>query len=427
MIAGRSRGCRSRWLQGLKMVALAIPGCGGPDGAVNPPQPCDRPLVVDQCPPAPPPPPVAIVVGEVRDDFTTKPVPGATVAIGSRTAATGQDGRFQFDSVPIGAPQVSVTAPGFETWSQPAAVQSPSTVLSINVVRANSRFETDGFLLYLPPPGTTIRGVFLHLYGNTGDSRPLIRGDLAFYQGHPFAGDVAGFRRRMIAFAGENNFALMGAATVNGDTVPSTTTRLLQSIETVSSRSGRLELATAALIINGHSLGGCIGYRMAVQAPERVIGFITAKSTCMGPDNASTRLVPGYLIHGELDHPEILEVLKTTFERNRSLGAPWAFVIEPGAYHATVANHDLLFNWLADVASRRLPPVITPGTSVTLRSIDERSGWLGDSNGFAISAWSCYTGKLTEASWFPSERTARDWLGMISRGTPAPVIPCGGS
>ncbi len=155
------------------------------------------------------------------------------------------------------------------------------------------------------------------------------------------------------------------------------------------------------------------------------MGFFSEKGTqCLHDDGATAVSVAGYLVFGGNDEtPGAEAAIKGAFERNRARGAPWAYAVEPGAGHTIVRNLDLLFNWLNDVTARRLPDISTPGAP--LRSLDERSGWLGEMNAYAIGSWTCYTANRLAASWFPSERTAKDWQGMISRGATTTVIPCG--
>jgi dienelactone hydrolase len=232
----------------------------------------------------------------------------------------------------------------------------------------------------------------------------------------------------MFEFARTHGLALMGTQLAFADTVPEFYARVLEAIRTVSNLSGRDELASAAIAIHGFALGGCVAYGMAATHPDRVMGFIAEKGgLCLHHDGAPANTVAGYLIYGALDPTVGVESgIRSAFERNRARGAPWAFGIEWDGGHTLLRNHDLLFNWLSDVVTRRTPDVITPGAPVTLRLLDQATGWLGDLSTFVVAGWSCYTANKNTASWFPSERTAKDWQGMISRGTTTTIIRCGG-
>ena len=400
------------------MVLLA---CGGGGPGASP--------VAPPSPPAPPvPPALAALHGVVREDFSGDSVPGATITVGSNSVTAGPDGRFQINGVPVGTPVVTVTAAGFTPYSQNVPTTAPASFVTITVMRADAMFEDGGVLLYLPPGPATIRGIFLHLYGNTNDSRPLLRGQLSFYQGNfaGFVGDVTSYRRGMLAFARANGLALMGAAVTSVDQRPDTYVKMLEALTSISVQSGRPELAHVPIVVHGMSLGGCIAYEMAVHHPDRVIGFIAAKSPCLALDGAPARSVPGYLILGGADpFPGIAEHIAKTYEQNRTKGAVWAFGIERDGGHTMVANHALLFNWMTDVVNRRLPAVIIPGAPVVLLAVDAATGWLGDQSAFAIAAYRCYGGNASSASWLPSERSAREWQEMISRGATTTVTTCG--
>jgi hypothetical protein len=62
------------------------------------------------------------------------------------------------DSVPVGSPLVTVTAAGFDPYAQNLPTRAPASFVTIVVVRANTMFESGGFLMYLPPgaPRTSV-------------------------------------------------------------------------------------------------------------------------------------------------------------------------------------------------------------------------------------------------------------------------------
>jgi hypothetical protein len=61
------------------------------------------------------------------------------------------------------------------------------------------------------------------------------------------------------------------------------------------------------------------------------------------------------------------------------------------------------------ILALRLPPTVTPGAPVALRSIDEASGWLGHRTTFAIATYADYADNKLDASWFPSQGIAQAW------------------
>lgn len=409
----------------LLVFSAFLGACGGA-GSTEPPPACEAAPRPAHCPPLPPPATVT-VSGTVHDDFTGEPVAGATITIDGRTATTGPDGRFRLDSVETGGTVAHATATGFDLWSRSVTVQSPSTFVIIDLVRANTRIEAEGALFYLPPATTTIRAVFLNLFNNNSDSRPLLRGELDYYQGNTALPEMAAFRRKMLAFARTYGVALMGAPISWADTVPESYRRLLEALTTASIQSGRTELEHAPLVMHGFGTGGCVAYGITLHHAERVVGFVAEKlGLCLSADSAAARTVPGYLIHGGLGStPDVLQAITSAYERNRAKGALWALGVAHDEGHSVLRDHDLLFRWLGDALARRLPGTITPGVPVVLRAIEENTGWLGDGSSLAIGPWACYPGDRTAANWLPSERTARDWQRITSRGATTSVIACG--
>jgi hypothetical protein len=394
----------------LVILLLACSDGGGADDGVGPPAP------------------LATLSGAVREESNGHPVAGATVAVGSASTTTDQAGLFKL-AVPIGTDvSVTVTGSGFDSLVQSMVILAGETFRSFLLFRVNTIHESDGFLLYVPQEVSTVRGVYLHMYGEGVDSRPMIRGDTDYYDAFAPVSDAASFRTRLMAFARANGFAIMGAQFRASDQNAVTYQRLLASLVTASGRIDRAELAHVPLLLNGSSRGGCIAYDFTVLHPERVIGFLAAKSPCLDRTAGPAAMVPGYFFLGELDSlggiGNVARIVDL-FEKNRALGAVWALAVEPGAGHAPVANHDLLLNWAAEIADRRLPESIEAGAPVVLRPVSEYSGWLADRSSFAIAEFDCYSGHKLTASWLPSEQTARSWQAMVSRRTVSAVIACG--
>jgi hypothetical protein len=321
---------------------------------------------------------------------------------------------------------VQVTAAGFDPAQRTVVLQAGGNSVAISLWRDNAMHENNGLLVYIPSGVTAVRGVFFLMIGLNVDSRPFVRGDLAFYpQTAEQAAQTLDYRQRVIALARTHGLALMGSVT---NLIAPAPASILQALESASGPSGRPELAQAPLIFHGTSGGSCASYDFTVLHPERVIGFIIAKaSPCLSLDAAPAIGVPGYFIYGELDPvlPGAAAQMTALFERHRANGAIWALAVEPGAGHTAVADHNLLFNWMGEVIKRRVPATTTPGTPVTLLPITAASGWLGNWTSRAIGEYACYNGDKLTASWLPSEQTARDWQGMVSSRSVTTVLGCG--
>jgi hypothetical protein len=352
-------------------------------------------------------------------------VPGAIVTVGSASVTSAQDGRFLLASVPTGVAVVRVTAPGFDPAQQSVVIQPGANLLSMSLWREKTMFEADGFLVYIPSGVTTIRGVFFFMIGLDVDNRLFVNDDynrsVMSAQQQLSAED---YRRRVMVLARTHGLALIGAvSSFNSPTPP----RIVQVLEVISDQSARPELAHAPLLFHGNSGGSCATYDFTVQRPERVIGFIIAKaSNCLFLDASPAIGVPGYLIFGELDPvlPAAASQMTALFERHRANGAVWALAVEPGAGHDHVEDRELLFNWMGEVITRRLPATTTPGTPVQLRPIAAASGWLGNRTSRVIAEHGCYTEDKLTASWLPSEQTARNWQAMVSSRSVTTVLAC---
>ncbi|MDR1190404.1 MAG: alpha/beta hydrolase [Verrucomicrobiales bacterium] len=77
---------------------------------------------------------------------------------------------------------------------------------------------------------------------------------------------------------------------------------LLDTLKHFAAQTQKLELATAPLLLWGHSAGGGFAYNFANWKPERVAGFVLVKSALNTNDPRSAMLkVPALFIGGEND------------------------------------------------------------------------------------------------------------------------------
>lgn len=216
-----------------------------------------------------------------------------------------------------------------------------------------------------------------------------------------------------MVLAEKYGLALMG---VEGTALDGNGTRsVLAALEQIAGESGHPELAHAPLLMMGFSFGGGFAYEFAIQHSERAIGFISQKACCYSRSNAVVpRLVPGYLVVGEMDTIGRAEAGIGLFEGERAQGALWALAVEPGAGHVAVCDQALLLHWMDVILERRLPETVIPGAPVALNALDEGSGWLGHQETFAIADHASYTDDRLQASWLPSSQTAQDWQAFVS-------------
>jgi hypothetical protein len=329
----------------------------------------------------------------------------------------GSTGTFLVPNASIGAQTITVKAAGYDPLTKSITLVEGANLLTPTLVRVNTIYSTADALIYIPAEVTTIRGVFIRLYGGTTDNRPAVTGDIDAWQ-NQVTSNVGEYRRRMMAFARQNGLAVMGIVSDNPDMI-------LPQLTQLAALSGHPELGQAPAVLHGHSNGARIACTFAGHEPSRVIGFIAAKVPNCDP-TAPPRTVPAYFIMSRSDL--VLnnggEEITKLFETQRARGAPWALLLDPAPGHQEIANYDLLFNWMQEVVTRRLPATPAPGAPVVLRTIGDPSGWLGERTAFSIADYPCYVGDKLSASWFPSQQTARDWQAMVSTGATQTVIGC---
>jgi pimeloyl-ACP methyl ester carboxylesterase len=390
-----------RWTPFLLGSALLTLACAGGDGSTAPPAAS------------------ATLSGVVQEESSGVGIAGATVTAGGVSTSSAQDGTFELRNVSIGdSVAVAVTATGFDAFSRTMAIHAGTNTLSVSLAR-RTIWEARGFAIYLPPGVSVYRGVFLFLGGSGGtletslDTRPFVKGDFDYYltvRNQRMRDYMAAMRPRVLAFARAHALGVMGASVwlLNGDS-------LVGALNALAPLTGHAELARAPALLYGVSFGGALSCTIANEYPERVIGFMSDKGGCQGLENYNALSVPGYFFIGGADTPERAAGITEDFEYSRALGAAWALAIEPGMDHFPVADSTLMFDWLTEVFTQRVPENVTSGDPVTLRAANPQSGWLGDRTSHEIADYGSFQGDRLTASWLPSEQTARDWRAMVTR------------
>jgi pimeloyl-ACP methyl ester carboxylesterase len=353
----------------------------------------------------------ATVSGAVRD-ATGAAVEGASVRIGSATATTGADGRFEVRDLPVGSATIVTSAPRFDSRSESVSLVSGTNIHDVVLAR-QTIFTHQNVVAYLPQGIAEYKAAIVFLpglrdpaTGNPLDSRGLVSGT----SGRACSiwcnpAERAEVRRRSLELAG-GNVALIGTTTLIDQ--PASYATLLLALSELGTQSLHAELATIPILLVGHSMGGCTAYGFSRVHGARVAGFVTMKGACHDTRPAGAAAsVPGYFLIGALDAPYRRENITAVFEAGRAAGAPWAVSID-AFEHGPFVDLDLMFDWIDTVLTARLPA--TAGAS--LRAMTETAGWLGDRSTGAISTHACHTANRSSASWLPSRNTALNWQRM---------------
>jgi pimeloyl-ACP methyl ester carboxylesterase len=356
-------------------------------------------------------PPRATVSGVVRDTAGVV-IEGASVSVGSATATTGADGRFELENLPVGSATIITSAPGFDPRSESVGLKEGANVHDV-VLGHQTLFTYQNAVAYLPLEIAEYKAAIVFLpglrdpvTGNPLDSRALVRGtsDGTCSIWCPLD-ERAEVRRRALKLAG-GNVALIGTTTLVDNAASYET--LLQALSEFGRQSLHPELANIPIFFVGHSMGGCTAYGFSRVHGARVAGFLTMKGAChnTGPALAAGD-VPGYYLIGELDAPYRRENITAVFEAGRAAGAPWAVSIDP-FHHGPILDFDLMFEWIDTVLTARLPAI----SGGPLRPMTQTDGWLGNRSTGAISTYACYDSNRSSASWLPSRETALNWQRM---------------
>jgi pimeloyl-ACP methyl ester carboxylesterase len=367
------------------------------------------------------PPTATATVSGVVSAASGAVIEGASVRIGSVTATTGADGRFELQNLPIGSATIITSAPRFEPRSESVSLIAGTNAHDV-VLTPQTIFTHQNVRAYLPPGIAEYKAAIVFLpglrdpaTGNPLDSRDLVSGT----SGGGCSiwcspAELAEVRRRALELGG-GNVALIGTTTLVEH--PSSYETLLLALSELGTQSGHPELGTIPILFVGHSMGGCTAYGFSRVHGARVAGFVTMKGAChnTGPSEAAAT-VPGYFLIGGLDAPYRRENITAVFEAGRAAGAPWAVSIDT-FHHGPFADIDLMYDWIDTVLAARLPTAGAP-----LRAMTESAGWLGDRSSGAISTYACYASNRSSASWLPSQKTALGWQRMA--GGTAVVSAC---
>jgi poly(3-hydroxybutyrate) depolymerase len=192
---------------------------------------------------------------------------------------------------------------------------------------------------------------------------------------------------------------------------------LLDALVAFAARSKHPELAGAPLLLWGMSAGGEFNYEFVAWRPERVVAFVVNKGgiyyTALAPQAA--RNVPGILFTGGKDLEFRTNAIVGLFAVNRRAGALWALADEPGAAHVVGRSIDMATIFFEDVLALRID---RPSSNVTdpstLKSVDERSGFLGDPRSRTFRAVGRTDVPNYPTAWLPTIRVARAWQALVT-------------
>lgn len=352
-------------------------------------------------------PQVPTVQGVVVASTTGDPVAGAEVSIGSATAVTGPNGRFELTALTPGPATLRGTATGFNAIEIPVTVPSGTLTVDVPLVRIE-QFEFGDFALYVPADVSYVNAVLIALGG------PDTRG---FATARPFGAPVPQVEEALQALgedfrtmAADRGLAVLGtsmAALPNG---PASDELLLEALEQAAAISGRSELAHPwqSLLLYGMSGGGPQASGFTARNPDRVAGlFLKVPAGMESLAGGAVLEVPTYVVLAEMDAFVDNAALSAAAMANRARGALWAVAQEPGVPHhsLTPKHRSLTVEWMRTILHEQY----CCGMGGRARIL-EIAGWLGNPTTGEVFRWDDYPpGNRSSANWFPTQTVAGQW------------------
>jgi hypothetical protein len=178
---------------------------------------------------------------------------------------------------------------------------------------------------------------------------------------------------------------------------------MINAIQAFSIQSNLPSLVTAPMYVEGFSAGAGNSWWLAVNFPERIIGYNINKGSSSSHTNltATGLLVPGMNCRGTIESASQMEGQEILYSNNRcKLGALLAFAIEQGSKHATGET----FKQLSNQYLWQLEKIRNPNGALPLMPVNEQDGWLADTSSRAtpmmkIYPYALYPGDKKTASW----------------------------
>jgi hypothetical protein len=205
---------------------------------------------------------------------------------------------------------------------------------------------------------------------------------------------------------------------------------MLVALHRFAKLSAHPELASAKLLLWGHSMGGRVAQDFVRWKPERVLGFVIAtRGYPSDPEfmqePTEAMKVPGLYLMAERDRQPA--DIREHFLRARKNRSPRAWIVLPGQGHwpegmSSDRDETTEKNWRAWAAHE----VVLPWIEDIVRSqpVDLNQGWLLDAPSGRIER-AGQTADLSDsaASWFPSRGVAEACLKYLRGEQPATSLP----
>lgn len=211
--------------------------------------------------------------------------------------------------------------------------------------------------------------------------------------------------------------ALYGSCYVWRDPESGSAEALFNVLKEAGDSTGHPELASAPMLLFGHSAGGYWTLAMLRDYPSRILAAVcySAAGDPQWDYPAEAAEVPVLLRHaGANDAPTVFceQTAKNGFRKLRSMDAPASIAYNEGQNHNYSYLRYMAIPFYEAAMRDRLPSK----KGGALRPVDRSEAWLGEPDSFEIFPDKGYEGDKSGLCLFPDEQTARIWQEYVKTG-----------
>lgn len=265
---------------------------------------------------------------------------------------------------------------------------------------------SDNFLLaefrcYLPPGVDPVRGVAVLVPAYNEDGRNLV----ADAQWTAFAAE---HRVALLAcnFQGDARHDYSNARRGSGQA-------LVRVLRDLSVQTHRRELSNANFMLWGVSSGAQFAVTMAMEKPDRTLGFVSLLGAYWIPADGQARKVPGLFVAARDQVDGAAGRTRKYFTDNRTLGANWAY-FETGTSTDALAGMDAFAHlFIAHAMAARQRQESAPGSN--LQTLSQKDCWAVPHDReveIPLQAAELPRNAQAQSSCFPSRESAGQWIAL---------------
>ena len=211
--------------------------------------------------------------------------------------------------------------------------------------------------------------------------------------------------------------ALYGSCYVWRDPESGSAEALFNVLKEAGDSTGHPELASAPMLLFGHSAGGYWTLAMLRDYPSRILAAVcySAAGDPQWDYPAEAAEVPVLLRHaGANDAPSVFceQTARNGFRKLRSMDAPASIAYNEGQNHNYSYLRYMAIPFYEAAMRDRLPSK----NGGALRPVDRSEAWLGEPDSFGIFPEKGYEGDKSGLCLVPEEPSARIWQAYVKTG-----------